>query len=86
MKSLFLTILCLAFFSCQKTEVNPALSTSTGNALEATTTTAAEDDFSDLKQKKDESCDAKTAEEIVKKEETKAVSLQGGTESDCVVK
>jgi hypothetical protein len=86
MKSLFLMILCLAFFSCQKTEVNPPLNTSTDDAFKASATTAAEDDFSDLKQKKDESCDGKTAEEIVKKEETKAVSLQGGNESDCVVK
>ncbi len=83
MKFLMLMLVLLAL-SCQKEASQSTGQVELSNSV--STSSQVEDDFSDLKKKDDESCDDKTAEEIVQKEETKAVSLQGGTGSDCTVK
>ena len=84
----------IAFVSCQKEEpqkivANTSVTFDSYQGEKQVAQQATEDNFDDLKeQKKDESC--ATTEDIEKELEKKAkslkaVSLQGGSDSDCTV-
>ena len=80
----FLIIIFL--FGCQEKAVQPIKLNSDTSSFSTTDNLQKEDDFSDLKEEKDEGCTEK--EELEKKlleESQKAFQLQGKKDEDCTV-
>ena len=72
--------------SCQENSVQPVKLQSEPSSFSSTESIQKEDDFSDLKEEKDEGCTEK--EELEKKlleESQKAFQLQGKKDDDCTV-